>query len=241
MSGTAPPRSNASAVSSNETDAISAPAPNPITRPARRGDASNVRRPTRRGSSVDGGEPRPRGRFQHGRDRRPRGYTPRPCCGWSSPRGRSRPRPSGCSRRRTCACAAARTATTTARSTTTASSASRSCVRRRSRSTCRTACSTWGSPARTGSPRPTADLEVLTSLTYAKSGTGHGTQIVLAVPNEHPADTAKEMPAGLADLDRVRAAHRAVLRRPRASTCACRGPTAPPRRRSPRSSTRSWT
>ncbi|HYJ61842.1 MAG TPA: ATP phosphoribosyltransferase [Actinomycetota bacterium] len=41
-----------------------------------------------------------------------------------------------------------------------------------------------------------ADLEVLTSLTYAKSGTGHGTQIVLAVPNEHPADGAKEMPAG---------------------------------------------
>ena len=41
-----------------------------------------------------------------------------------------------------------------------------------------------------------ADLEVLTSLTYAKSGTGHGTRIVLAVPNEHPADTAKEMPAG---------------------------------------------
>ena len=41
-----------------------------------------------------------------------------------------------------------------------------------------------------------SDVEVLTSLTYAKSGTGHGTRIVLAVPNEHPADTAKEMPAG---------------------------------------------
>src|SRR5262245_20737532 len=41
-----------------------------------------------------------------------------------------------------------------------------------------------------------ADLEVLTSLTYAKSGTGHGTTIVLAVPNEHPADGAKEMPPG---------------------------------------------
>jgi ATP phosphoribosyltransferase len=42
----------------------------------------------------------------------------------------------------------------------------------------------------------TAEVEVLTSLTYAKSGTGHGTKIVLAVPNEHPADSAKEMPAG---------------------------------------------
>jgi ATP phosphoribosyltransferase len=41
-----------------------------------------------------------------------------------------------------------------------------------------------------------ADVEVLTSLSYAKSGTGHGTKIVLAVPNEHPADSAKEMPAG---------------------------------------------
>jgi ATP phosphoribosyltransferase len=41
-----------------------------------------------------------------------------------------------------------------------------------------------------------ADVEVLTSLSYAKSGTGHGTQIVLAVPNEHPANSAKEMPPG---------------------------------------------
>jgi len=41
-----------------------------------------------------------------------------------------------------------------------------------------------------------SDVEVLTSLTYAKSGTGHGTRIVLAVPNEHPADAAKEMPPG---------------------------------------------
>jgi ATP phosphoribosyltransferase len=41
-----------------------------------------------------------------------------------------------------------------------------------------------------------ADVEVLTSLTYAKSGTGHGTKVVLAVPNEHPANSAKEMPAG---------------------------------------------
>jgi len=40
-----------------------------------------------------------------------------------------------------------------------------------------------------------SDVEVLTSLTYAKSGTGHGTRIVLAVPYEHPADTAKEIPA----------------------------------------------
>jgi ATP phosphoribosyltransferase len=41
-----------------------------------------------------------------------------------------------------------------------------------------------------------ADVEVLTSLTYAKSGTGHGTSVVLAVPADHPANTAKEMPVG---------------------------------------------
>ena len=41
-----------------------------------------------------------------------------------------------------------------------------------------------------------ADIEVLTTLTYARSGTGHGTKVVLAVPNEHPAQTAKEIPPG---------------------------------------------
>jgi ATP phosphoribosyltransferase len=41
-----------------------------------------------------------------------------------------------------------------------------------------------------------SDVEVLTSLTYAKSGTGHGTRVVLAVPADHPANSAKEMPAG---------------------------------------------
>jgi ATP phosphoribosyltransferase len=41
-----------------------------------------------------------------------------------------------------------------------------------------------------------ADVEVLTSLSYAKTGTGHGTKIVLAVPNEHPANAAHEMPPG---------------------------------------------
>jgi ATP phosphoribosyltransferase len=41
-----------------------------------------------------------------------------------------------------------------------------------------------------------ADVEVLASLSYAKSGTGHGTKIVLAVPNDHPANSAKEMPEG---------------------------------------------
>jgi ATP phosphoribosyltransferase len=41
-----------------------------------------------------------------------------------------------------------------------------------------------------------AEVEVLTTLAYAKTGTGHGTQIVLAVPNEHPADGAKDIPAG---------------------------------------------
>jgi ATP phosphoribosyltransferase len=41
-----------------------------------------------------------------------------------------------------------------------------------------------------------ADVEVLTTLTYAKSGTGHGTRIVLAVPKDHPANAAAEIPAG---------------------------------------------
>lgn len=41
-----------------------------------------------------------------------------------------------------------------------------------------------------------ADLEVLASLSYAKSGTGHGTRIVLAVPSDHPANGAKEIPPG---------------------------------------------
>ena len=41
-----------------------------------------------------------------------------------------------------------------------------------------------------------ADLEVLTTLTYAKTGTGHGTKVVLAVPNEHSANSAKEIPPG---------------------------------------------
>lgn len=41
-----------------------------------------------------------------------------------------------------------------------------------------------------------ADVEILTTLSYAKTGTGHGTRIVLAVPNEHPANAASEMPPG---------------------------------------------
>jgi ATP phosphoribosyltransferase len=41
-----------------------------------------------------------------------------------------------------------------------------------------------------------ADVEVLTALTYAKSGMGHGTRIVLAVPNDHPANRAAEIPTG---------------------------------------------
>jgi ATP phosphoribosyltransferase len=41
-----------------------------------------------------------------------------------------------------------------------------------------------------------ADLEVLTTLTYAKTGTGHGTKVVLAVPNEHAANSAREIPPG---------------------------------------------
>ena len=41
-----------------------------------------------------------------------------------------------------------------------------------------------------------ADVEVLAALSYARSGTGHGTQVVLAVPNEHAANNAREMPPG---------------------------------------------
>jgi ATP phosphoribosyltransferase len=41
-----------------------------------------------------------------------------------------------------------------------------------------------------------ADVEVLASLSYAKSGTGHGTRVVLAVPADHPADAAKDIPPG---------------------------------------------
>lgn len=41
-----------------------------------------------------------------------------------------------------------------------------------------------------------ADVEILTSLSYAKSGTGHGTKVVLAVPNEHVANSASEIPPG---------------------------------------------
>ena len=39
-----------------------------------------------------------------------------------------------------------------------------------------------------------AEVEVLATLSYAKTGTGHGTKIVLAVPNQHPADRAAQMP-----------------------------------------------
>ena len=41
-----------------------------------------------------------------------------------------------------------------------------------------------------------ADVEALASLSYAKTAPGHGTRIVLAVPNDHPANAAKEMPPG---------------------------------------------
>jgi ATP phosphoribosyltransferase len=41
-----------------------------------------------------------------------------------------------------------------------------------------------------------ADVEVLTNLSYAKTGTGHGTKVVLAVPKDHPAGSAAEIPAG---------------------------------------------
>jgi ATP phosphoribosyltransferase len=41
-----------------------------------------------------------------------------------------------------------------------------------------------------------ADVVELAPLSYARSGTGHGTSVVLAVPNDHPANSAKELPPG---------------------------------------------
>jgi ATP phosphoribosyltransferase len=41
-----------------------------------------------------------------------------------------------------------------------------------------------------------AEVEEIATLSYAKTGTGHGTKVVLAVPNEHPASSAKDMPVG---------------------------------------------
>ncbi|GIU97726.1 MAG: ATP phosphoribosyltransferase [Actinomycetota bacterium] len=41
-----------------------------------------------------------------------------------------------------------------------------------------------------------ADVEILTTLRYAKTGPGHGTRVVLAVPADHPANSAKELPEG---------------------------------------------
>jgi ATP phosphoribosyltransferase len=41
-----------------------------------------------------------------------------------------------------------------------------------------------------------ADVEVLASLSYAKSGAGHGTRIVLAVPGDHRANAARDIPPG---------------------------------------------
>ncbi len=57
-----------------------------------------------------------------------------------------------------------------------------------------------------------SDVEVLATLSYAKTGTGHGTKVVLAVPNEHPAEQRLPDAAGLAHLHRVRQPHRAALR-----------------------------
>jgi ATP phosphoribosyltransferase len=41
-----------------------------------------------------------------------------------------------------------------------------------------------------------ADVEVLASLEYAKTGIGRAVRIVLAVPNGHPAGSARELPPG---------------------------------------------
>jgi ATP phosphoribosyltransferase len=41
-----------------------------------------------------------------------------------------------------------------------------------------------------------ADVATLASLSYARSGTGHGTRVVLAVPADHAANSAKELPPG---------------------------------------------
>jgi ATP phosphoribosyltransferase len=41
-----------------------------------------------------------------------------------------------------------------------------------------------------------ADVEEVASLEYAKAGTGHGVKVVLAVPADHPANSANELPPG---------------------------------------------
>jgi ATP phosphoribosyltransferase len=41
-----------------------------------------------------------------------------------------------------------------------------------------------------------ADVQTIASLEYAKTGTGRGVRIVLAVPNDHPATSASDMPPG---------------------------------------------
>lgn len=41
-----------------------------------------------------------------------------------------------------------------------------------------------------------ADVQVMASLEYAKTGTGRGVRIVLAAPNDHPAASARDLPAG---------------------------------------------
>ncbi len=41
-----------------------------------------------------------------------------------------------------------------------------------------------------------ATVTELATLSYAKGGTGHGTKVVLAVPKDHPAQRAADLPAG---------------------------------------------
>ena len=76
----------------------------------------------------------------------------------------------------------------------------------------RRACSTSASPDRTGSPRPAATSRCSRVSATRRRGTGHGTKIVLAVPNEHPANSAKEMPAGSRISTEFVRDHRAAFR-----------------------------
>ena len=56
-----------------------------------------------------------------------------------------------------------------------------------------------------------AEVEILTTLTYAKSGTGHGTSIVARGAQRTPREQREGDPAGDPHLDGVRAAHGAYF------------------------------
>ena len=86
-----------------------------------------------------------------------------------------------------------------------------------------------------------ADVEVLVALSYAKSGTGHGTKVVLAVPAEHPANAATRDARRARGSRRSSSTSRSATSTTSGSTSTSSGRSGRPRPRCPRSSTRSST